>query len=254
MNCQDIENLLDDREFVGLPPARQAELDEHLSSCARCADQWRAAHALHAWREAATPAPLPGLFAETLRRASRPAATQQRGQSFWAGAGVGGALAAGIVAAVMSVGPTVQDSTHGAIPALTITLNQPHDVSVAIDSGRALMGAQIRVVLTGGLRLAGFDDRSVVSWTADLDPGVNRLTLPVVAVRPTGGQVLVEVAHRSQRQVFIVDVGVATTVGYALPAPAIAGRDWAWHRNAGPLAGDRPDFVNSAEPRRQSAV
>jgi hypothetical protein len=43
-------------------------------------------------------------------------------------------------------------------------------------------------------------------WSTDLDRGINQLTLPVVALDATGGQVLVEVTHGQQRRTFVLDV------------------------------------------------
>ena len=46
-------------------------------------------------------------------------------------------------------------------------------------------------------------------WSTDLDRGINQLTLPVVAIDATGGQVLVEVTHGDKRRTFVLDVRAA---------------------------------------------
>jgi hypothetical protein len=46
----------------------------------------------------------------------------------------------------------------------------------------------------------------VLRWSTDLDRGINQLTLPVVALDASGGQVLVEVTHGRQRRTFVLDV------------------------------------------------
>jgi len=220
MNCEDIGNLLDNREILELTPDQQSDVCNHLRRCEPCASEWRAVRAL--WEVATVPTPPPRaqLFSETMRLATTlaeyrggPSAGRQP-SSFWVGAGLGGALAAGIVLAIMAGNPLRQSSeptvtsTAPSMPSITIALNEPHDVDVAINAAAALTGAEIRVVLTGGVRLAGYSDRSVVSWRTDLDAGVNQLTLPVLAINPNGGQVLVEVEHASKRQIFVVNVGV----------------------------------------------
>jgi hypothetical protein len=43
----------------------------------------------------------------------------------------------------------------------------------------------------------------------DLDRGVNQLTLPVVVVDASGGQVLVELTHGDKRRTFVLDVRAA---------------------------------------------
>ncbi len=254
MKCEDIANLLDEGELPRLPAEWLEDVETHLLRCERCADQWRAAQALRSWRDLPTPSARPELLAETMRRVTQPSVGRERRNAFLAGTGLGGALAAGIAIAVMVMSPTIQDAADSRVPALTIALNEPHDVSVAIDTSEALLDAQIRVVLTGGIELDGFADQSVVSWTTDLDRGVNRLTLPVVAVGSSGGQVLVEVEHARKRQIFVVDVGVASTARYERPVPAVDERSIPRHRGTPPDAGHRSDFVNLAEPPRRSVV
>jgi hypothetical protein len=252
MKCEDIANLLDEGELPRLPAEWLEDVEAHVSSCESCANEWRAVQALRSWRDLPTPSARPELLAEVMRRATQPGVARERRNAFLTGAGLGGALAACIVVAVMALSPAIQETADSPVPALAIALNEPHDVSVAIDSSEALMGAQIRVVLTGGIQLAGFDDQTVLSWTTDLDRGANRLTLPVIAVRADGGQVLVEVAHEHKRQIFIVDVDVASTVGYAPRATAEPGL--ASHRRTVPAPGDESSFVNLAEPPRRFAV
>jgi hypothetical protein len=213
MNCHDIANLLDSREVLELTEAQQCAVNAHLRECSRCEDEWRAVRALWDVSTIPVPAPRADLFAEAMRLATatgmRRQVRESRQPSFWLGAGVGGAIAASLVAAIMAFGPVPWTATDDAgAPSITVALNEPRDVEVAITSAEALAQAEIRVVLTGGVRLAGFADRSELSWRADLDQGVNRLSLPVIAVNGNGGQVLVEVGHASKRQIFVVNVGV----------------------------------------------
>lgn len=213
MNCHDIGNLLDSREVLELTKTQQVAVNAHLRECSRCEDEWRAVRALWDVSTISTPAPRPDLFSEAMRLATAAGARREarppRQPSFWLGAGLGGAIAASLVAAIMTIGPTPWTSTADPItPTITVALNEPRDVDVAITSAEALEQAEIRVVLTGGVRLAGFADRSEVQWRADLDQGVNRLSLPVIVVNGNGGQVVVEVEHASKRQVFVVNVGV----------------------------------------------
>jgi len=204
--------LLDSREILELTSAQQAEVTEHLHGCESCDSEWRAVRAL--WEVSTLPAPVPrkGLFADAIRLATtttpRTKAPARWQPSFWLGAGVGGAIAAAAVVAAMTWLLAPEAERGADAPDITIALNELHEVGVAIDAAEALTAAEIRVVLTGGVRLAGYADRSELSWTTDLDRGVNRLNLPLIAVTPAGGQVLVEVGHASKRQIFVVRVGV----------------------------------------------
>jgi len=213
MKCHDIANLLDSREVLQLTETQQAAVNQHLRGCESCESEWRAVRALWDVSMTETPAPRPDFFTQAVRLATAAGARREarppRQPSFWQGAGFGAALAASLVAAVMTffiAAPGTDDIEQRA--AITVALNETRDVDVAITSASALAQAQIRVVLTGGVRLAGYADHSELSWQTDLDEGVNRLSLPIVAIDGKGGRVLVEVAHASKHQIFVVDVGV----------------------------------------------
>jgi hypothetical protein len=152
------------------------------------------------------PTPRTEFFAEVLHLATQSGAVehQRTGNRFWIGAGLGGALAAGIVLALLSFNSLLQPPPGSSVPQLTIALNETRDVNVAIDSPTELLGAQIRVVLTGTVALAGFTDQSELRWATDLDRGVNVLSLPVTMLGTSGGQVLVEVTHRDRHEIFVV--------------------------------------------------
>jgi hypothetical protein len=95
-------------------------------------------------------------------------------------------------------------------PVVQLALHEVRDVSVALDSPETLTGAEIHVALTGAVALQGFAAERELRWVTDLDRGVNQLTLPLVAVGTTGGQVLVEIRHGDKRRAFVLDVQTTT--------------------------------------------
>ena len=99
----------------------------------------------------------------------------------------------------------------GARNQLEIALNETRDVNLAIDSPIAMMNAQIRVVLTGTVALAGFEEQSELRWATDLDRGVNVLRLPITMLGTSGGQVLVEVTHQDRHEIFVVTLRSSTS-------------------------------------------
>jgi hypothetical protein len=151
-------------------------------------------------------------------RAAR--ATSPRPPSFWLGVGFGAALAAGVALAVLTFGPFLEPPAGAGVPEVRMALNESRDVSVALDSPEPLAGAEIHVVLSGEIGLRGFAEQRELRWTTDLDRGVNQLTLPLVALGASGGQVLVEVQHGERRRAFIVDV---RTTGAPGIEPSAAG-------------------------------
>jgi hypothetical protein len=83
-------------------------------------------------------------------------------------------------------------------------LSEPRSMNVAIETDRPLEGARISILLSGGIELDGYGGRREVTWNADLQAGLNRLTLPVVAVDQAGGQMVVRLSHPHSEQIFVV--------------------------------------------------
>ena len=73
---------------------------------------------------------------------------------------------------------------------------------MAIDAGREMRGATVSVFLAGGVALAGFGSRREISWTTDLEQGVNQLRLPVVASDLKGGYLIVRLDHEGLKKYF----------------------------------------------------
>ena len=100
-----------------------------------------------------------------------------------------------------------RDGIDGAVlPEVRLALNEPHAVTVTLESAEPLLAADVRVELRGAVALDGYDGQRELRWQTDLDRGVNQLTLPVVALGASGGQVLVEVTHGDKRRTFVLDV------------------------------------------------
>ena len=206
MNCEDIGLLLD--ESLEQPETAAARrVREHLEGCAPCQDALRAVSALRAQRHLAVPAPRPDAFRRAMRRAAGAGgdAHRRRGE-FRRGLAVGATAAAGVavVAAILLLSGGVSDGD--AWPAVTLALHEPQDISIAIESPAPLQGAEIQVTLRGAVDLRGYAGQRDIQWTADLEQGVNRLTLPVLATGEQGGQVQVVVTHGKREKTFLVDV------------------------------------------------
>lgn len=209
MNCHDVAKILDDHHEVILASSELDEVERHLTACPDCGAAWRSSHVLRSLGEAPAPSPRPDLFRESVEFATRYSRHSAQRQSFWRGAVAGGALAASAALIVgLSLFLSLPSNEPAGAPSVTMSLNEVRDVSVAIESPEALSDARIRVLLIGGIGLNQFEDRSVIDWHTDLDAGINHLTLPVVALDRTGGELFVEVEHNRKRKVFSVHVDV----------------------------------------------
>jgi hypothetical protein len=92
-----------------------------------------------------------------------------------------------------------------------MSLHESRNVNVTIDSPETLMAVDVRVVLAGGIELEGLAGRRELKWKTDLEAGLNRLTLPIVASDSTGGRLLVSVGYGAKQQAFVVQIDVADT-------------------------------------------
>jgi hypothetical protein len=168
-----------------------------------------------ALRRMPTPEPRPGFVERALGRA---AAQQQAPQEValpgrlrrfatrwetWAGAALGGAVAA----ALMLVLLRTVDTTDSRQP-LALTLHEARNVDVLIDSDRELKGATIRVAASGSIVLDGFDDERQIDWQADLERGANLLSLPVVARAAGKGRLVAVIEHEGRTRQVAIDLSV----------------------------------------------
>ena len=205
MRCEDIEDLLNEHADTELPPAQRQDVEAHLATCDECSTAWQAAGALRRHRALPTPAPSAALIAK-IAAIRQPTSAGSR-MSPWVAA-VGGALAAGIALVALDYYRSVVDVRGRPVPSLTMTLNETRDVSVSIDSPEGVMDVEVRVLLAGGIELEGLRGRRELKWKTDLEPGINRLTLPIVALDRSGGKILVAVGHGDKQRAFVVQIDV----------------------------------------------
>jgi hypothetical protein len=180
---------------------------EHVADCSDCQAALRAIDALRTLRDQPTPIAADAAIQRAVDRAVATNPAQRYRRGFWTGLASGAALAATIAAAAVGVwlfGTGAEAPVAG--PEVRIALNQRSNVTVTLESPEPLENAEVRVELRGAVELDGYMGQRELRWSTDLDRGGNQLTLPVVAIDASGGQVLVEVAHGDKRRTFVLDV------------------------------------------------
>lgn len=203
-NCAD----LGERQLAAL---RAGDTDDpgfvdHAQSCEECAPALVAIRTLRAAYAEAPPRAPAGAFERAVSAALQAApARQPSSRGFWTGLAVGAAAAVALAAAMLVVF-VAERPAAGDAAFVSVALAQPREISVAIETDEPLDGAEIHVILRGGIELAGYADERDLRWTADLDRGINELRLPVVANDAGGGVLVVEVNHGGKRKTFEVTV------------------------------------------------
>lgn len=212
MICEDAQTILADAGLDRDSDERH-RAEQHAAECKDCA---AAAYAIAALQSTAThsvPRASAHAFERALRAATRPASPpSRRGVGFLSGAAVGGLLAAAMVYAVVSLWPAAMPPAPGGIgtPTVELALAEVEDVSIAVYSEQPLADAEIHISLTGEIGIDGFADQRELRWVTQLDRGVNELSLPILALGRSGGQIMVAVSGGGRSRSFLVDVKTRT--------------------------------------------
>jgi hypothetical protein len=177
----------------------------HAKDCEDCHAALRALDALRPLRDELTPGPRDGALERAVDRALSSVPVQRYRRGFWSGLASGAAIAAAVAAVAFGIWLQTGEAPS-AVPEVRLALNEPHPVTVTLESPEALAAAEVRVELRGAVALDGYAGQRELRWMTDLDRGINQLTLPVIALDATGGQVLVEVTHGDRRRAFVLDV------------------------------------------------
>jgi hypothetical protein len=182
-----------------------------VASCDECRTALRAIDALRTLRGEPVEPASDGALERAIDRAltNEPAKRYRRG--FLSGIASGALLAAALAALAIGVWWQTTDDAAVAAPEVRIALNQPRDVTVMLESPEPLVDVDLRIELRGAIALTGYEGQRELRWMTNLDRGINQLTLPIVALDASGGQVLVEVAHGDKRRTFVLDVRAAST-------------------------------------------
>jgi len=206
MKCEDIVELAQSGESGVLDETGHQFVVEHIAGCVDCQHALRAVEATRWLRNQSIDDPDADLFAGTMGAVfDQTVSVPKRRGNFLLGTGVGGAVAAVLFAAVISLGllgaPVSQDTEAAEF---TVSLTEARELNIAIDTATDLPNAQLSISFFGGIELAGYASQRHLSWTTDLDKGVNKLSLPIIALDKSGGQVVVRLEHPDSQQEFLV--------------------------------------------------
>ncbi|MDH3552719.1 MAG: hypothetical protein OER22_08915 [Gammaproteobacteria bacterium] len=155
------------------------------------------------------PAADAGFYDQALVRATHEGSRRQRNR--WLLTGFGAAIAATIavwmIGGMLLTGPQLPDA-GAAIPGVTIALEQPRTVNLVFASATALESATLTVSLPDGIELSGFPGQREITWETSLNEGKNLLPLTLVALKPTGGELLARLEHDERNRTFRLRVDV----------------------------------------------
>ena len=155
------------------------------------------------------PAADAGFYDQALVRATHEGSRRQRNR--WVMTGFGAAIAATIavwmIGGMLLTNPQLPDAAS-TIPGVTMALEEPRTVNLVFASATSLDSATLTVSLPEGIELAGFPGQREISWETSLSEGKNFLPLTLIALTPTGGELLARLEHDDRDRTFrlLVDV------------------------------------------------
>lgn len=204
MNCEQVSGNIPGLISGTLCPADVAGCRRHLAGCRECTEALAGAQALDLLKVRDTGIAPRNLFDNVLDRLDE-AREPRRGGRFWLGAAFGGAVAASLIAMAFGLG-RIEIPSRAApdVPEFQVVLGEPRNMALAIETDRPLQDARISIMLDGGVELEGYGERRELTWTSDLKAGLNRLSLPVVAVDRKGGRLVVRLSHPQSEQLFVI--------------------------------------------------
>jgi hypothetical protein len=179
----------------------------HAAECDDCRAALRALDALRPLRDEPAPAPSDRAMERAVEHALASAPAQRYRRGFWTGLASGAALAATLAAVAVGAWLAMRGvEAPNTLPEVRVALNEPRSVTMTLESEEALADAEVHVELRGAVALDGYAGQRDLRWMTDLARGINELTLPVIALDATGGQVVVEVTHGDKTRAFVLDV------------------------------------------------
>ncbi len=89
-----------------------------------------------------------------------------------------------------------------------MALEEPRTVNLVFASATSLDSATLTVSLPEGIELEGFPGQREISWETSLSEGKNFLPLTLIALTPTGGELLARLEHDDRDRTFRLQVDV----------------------------------------------
>lgn len=205
MNCEAVADRIPAIAAGTLRDEEQQACMHHIAGCDACRFALQGAMAMRTVRSLPKETAPDGLFERVMARAAESGTRRQSGRRFWLGAGFGGAIAASLLAAAVALG-LLAIPEQPAVAEFHVSTTEARPMHVAIEADRPLDGATISILLSGDVRIDGYGDRRELVWTDDLHAGINKLTLPLIAIGDEGGQMVVRLDHPDSDQLFVVQL------------------------------------------------
>ena len=201
MNCDKIQNLLNDYIDETLSILHVEVVDNHCHTCDVCARQLEG---LRIQKESLGTLPVPSapdgfqqrVFSSAIQNAQTTKKVHSKQGSFYKFA-----TAAMLSALVLWLGLFNDTKIEKNDLYLVSVGDEVRTIKVAIDSEQALDAVNMRVELSDNLELKGFGSKKQIQWTTRLNQGVNVISLPIVGLAQGEGDITTRIHLNGQEKV-----------------------------------------------------
>jgi len=201
MNCNQVDNLLQNFIDGDLSEPESRAIAEHHQTCSTCEDNYNTAVQIRALVQEI---PVPPHSGDFINRVLDQAANSNKQKPVMVA--FTGAVAAGFAAwfivtstlfgTLFSTPGDIQDSVYN-----VLVSNETQTIKVAIESEHALSGVQISVELSPNLELAGFGNRTTINWDTQLKKGLNIINLPISGLAAGSGKIITRVRMNGNEKI-----------------------------------------------------
>lgn len=210
MTCENTQRILDDYVDGSIDTEQYDAITRHVAGCDDCQILIERAQDLRGLlKDYPMPAATTAFYDQALVRATHVGSRRQRNR--WLATGFGSAIAAGlaiwVVSSMLLTTPQISPA-DSAIPGVTMALEETRTVNLVFASTTPLDSAMLTVTLPEGIELAGFPGQREISWETSLNEGRNLLPLKLIALTPTGGELLARLEHNDRDRTFRLQVNV----------------------------------------------
>lgn len=202
MNCEQCRNAIEDLLDSTLTAEEMLAVEAHLQHCAACRDELATAQRIrHELSRLHAPALRPDFLAETVGKARAPE-PRQRKRGYGFAAGFGSAIAAGIAVwfAVMLYSPQGEEASM--LQAVSMSVGRVQQVHLVFNSPEQFSQATFTLLLPENAEVEGYPGKRELTWTASLQKGRNRLTLPLRLAAVGQGELIARITHGKEQKEF----------------------------------------------------
>jgi len=224
MNCQQLQQQLDDYLDGGLELTEEADLHIHLDGCRSCRQRVQDAREVLVDLKAMQVPMQPGFPQQAVRQAASQIKQRPRRSGFVAG--FSSALVAGFALLLVVTGLLPGSGGVGTsvvMPEVAMSITAPQTVNLAFDVAHAIDTATLSIDLPGNVEVVGFPGMKRLSWQTSLTQGRNILPLPLMGTANANGELIATLEQGGKTKILRIKVRVDKQV---LPQAEIYKLSW----------------------------